>query len=434
MSLSLLPVSDIVSKLEKALETARKHQVEYEWKNLMKTRDLTMLDPNKHRVICTDFASTLDLRGKATDNCSVDNHAVVAIFCVVTGWRKVKYNAIDKNDKNPYQDETIICDCDKWAFFGSTMSKGKKNDHVYHEACLTYINDYYDKIRADKGKDPINTFIVWTDQCPTQYRCRQNFRNIAESSKKRQKNLPNTPSVRIHKFGAKFRFKGPWDAFGKLIKQAILRLELRATSLRCADALMCYNNIGLEMKEELSEEMKKLLECEKSGDARVLGNTTFKSRFTHFGFVTEDIDEYKMLVGENKKHIVFTNREDMPDVKPVPETLKIGQVESTIDASDDNKWKFRTSFLSCSCGRCQLEGSSKNCTFQAIRNVKEQEVNETTDGNQSNPADDPHDLRSLTVAELRTELLERGVVAGRRSTKTELMSRLGALIDSECQE
>ena len=112
---------------------------------------------------------------------------------------------------------------------------------------------------------------------------------------------------------------------------------------------MCYNNIGLEMKEELSEEMKKLLEYEKNGDARVLGNTIFKSRFTHFGFATEDIDEYNRLVGENKKHIVFTNRENVPDMKPVPHTLQIGQVESTVDAADDNKWKFQTSFLSCSC-------------------------------------------------------------------------------------
>ena len=54
--------------------------------------------------------------------------------------------------------------------------------------------------------------------------------------------------------------------------------------------------------------------------------------------------------------------------------------------------------------------------------------------NESNTADDPHDLHSLTIAALRAELLERGVVAGRRSTKTELISRLGALIDFECQE
>jgi len=85
-----------------------------------------------------------------------------------------------------------------------------------------YIDKYYDSKRVANGKEPIPCVVVWSDQAPTQYRCRQNFRNVAESSKKSMK---GRGFVRIHKFGAKYKFKGPWDAFGKHIKDEINRLE-----------------------------------------------------------------------------------------------------------------------------------------------------------------------------------------------------------------
>ena len=94
------------------------------------------------------------------------------------------------------------------------MSKGKKNDHIFHNACTTHIINYYDKERTDAGKDTIPMNMVWTDNCPTQYKCRQNFWKVASSG-------TTNNSVIIHKFAQKFRFKGPWDATGKLVKQAI---------------------------------------------------------------------------------------------------------------------------------------------------------------------------------------------------------------------
>ena len=99
---------------------------------------------------------------------------------------------------------------------------------------------------------------VWTDQCPTQYRCCQNFRNVAESGKKRD-------GVRVHKFGAKYRFKGPWDAFGKHIKQAIGHLEL--CDDRCSNAFDCYWHLQNEFgKEQVPESMNKLLHYEETGN------------------------------------------------------------------------------------------------------------------------------------------------------------------------
>ena len=110
----------------------------------MRQIDLTMSDKDTTRVICTDFGTTFDLGAAEKDNCSVDNHSVICIFCVVYNWR-----VADFTDDSSL-DQVIISDCDKWIFLGDTMSKGKKNDHVYHNACLHHVIKFYDKARSDE--------------------------------------------------------------------------------------------------------------------------------------------------------------------------------------------------------------------------------------------------------------------------------------------
>ena len=100
---------------------ARIHVAQYEWKDLCRKIDLTMSNPELVRVICTDFAATLDLLAAAKENASVSNHAFCAIFLVNYNWRKVKF----KTDEGTW-DEAMVSDCDKWVFFGASMSKGKK--------------------------------------------------------------------------------------------------------------------------------------------------------------------------------------------------------------------------------------------------------------------------------------------------------------------
>ena len=120
--------------------------------------------------------------GAEKDNSSVNNHAIIDIFFVAHSWRRVQYDK--KNAAGLLvKDETIVNECDKWIIFGDTYSKGKKNDHVFHNACLTYLIKYYDGIRAKDNKPPIPINVVWTDNCPGQYRCRQNFLNVATTAK-----------------------------------------------------------------------------------------------------------------------------------------------------------------------------------------------------------------------------------------------------------
>ena len=165
----------------------------------------------------------------------------------------------------------------------------KKNNHVFHKACLTYITNFYDKECINNGKLPINNNIIWTDQCPTQYRCRKNILNIATSSSKTV--FPNN-SVRVHKFGAKYRFKGSWDAFGKHIKQRIHNSELQYE--RIPDAFHCYKVLKHKMEDTEREKLmnKKFRDYEETQDVRILNNTTFKCLCTFIGYATENHEEY----------------------------------------------------------------------------------------------------------------------------------------------
>ena len=83
--------------------------------------DLMMSDPDRHGVTRNDFGATLDLGAVEKGNRSVDNHAVMCIFFVVSDWRVVEFNDIQGK-----REKTITSDCDKWTFFGNTTSKGGK--------------------------------------------------------------------------------------------------------------------------------------------------------------------------------------------------------------------------------------------------------------------------------------------------------------------
>lgn len=51
--------------------------------------DVKMCQKDKHRVICIDFAATLNLQGSQTKHFSMNNHAVVCIFMfLVFGGKK----------------------------------------------------------------------------------------------------------------------------------------------------------------------------------------------------------------------------------------------------------------------------------------------------------------------------------------------------------
>ena len=49
----------------------------------------------------------------------------------------------------------------------------------------------------------------------------------------------------VHKFMQKFRFKGPWDATEKIVKEARMNCKLQYT--HCSNALDCYEQLTERM-------------------------------------------------------------------------------------------------------------------------------------------------------------------------------------------
>ena len=162
----------------------------------------------------------------------MDNHTVICIFFVNLNWRNVIFKQVVE-DVGLVDNETIVSDCGKWIFFGDTISAGKNNDHVFHNVCQTYIIKCYDKQRVDSGLTVIPFNIVWTDNCPTQYWCRQNFYHVANAA-----NILSHKPVLTHKLAQKYRFKRSWDVTGKVVKKKILQNELKYD--RCSNAMDCY--------------------------------------------------------------------------------------------------------------------------------------------------------------------------------------------------
>ena len=204
-------------------------------------------------------------------------------------------------------------------FVGDTISKGKKNNHMFHNACTTHIINYYEKERVEARKDTILMNIVWTDNCLIQYKCCQNFWKVALSA------MANKAII-VHKLAQNVRFKGPWDATGKLIKQVIQNNEL-------CNAWDYY----IKMKRDLTrngqeEKTRNLLEYEQYQDILLLNNTPFTTRHIHIGFGTKKLEDLNTL----KLHhcnIFYTNRSNIEDMNVVANTLKISQVSGELQPS-----------------------------------------------------------------------------------------------------
>ena len=86
-----LPVDEVMVKLLEQLVICRKHIGRYRWINHCRKLDYTMSDPDRCQIICTNFGATFALCAAVKDNSSVDNHADICIFFVLTNWRNVRY-------------------------------------------------------------------------------------------------------------------------------------------------------------------------------------------------------------------------------------------------------------------------------------------------------------------------------------------------------
>lgn len=156
-----MKVSDFFNLLKTQLHQYIPHETDTKWNRRAQKIDLHTVGIDTI-LIMTDFSAQMNLTPLKKECCHVDAHANLAIFYVFTNRRNVKIQESD--------DEVEVLTCDTWFMFGGCEEKGKKNDWIFHNACLKHIIQFY------KSKDPrIKKTRIWTDNCAGQYKCRQNF-------------------------------------------------------------------------------------------------------------------------------------------------------------------------------------------------------------------------------------------------------------------
>jgi hypothetical protein len=335
-------------------------------------------------LIFTDFSATCDLHAAKLDNCSQDAHAVLAIFVVCHSPRFVTVKQEEEDVRHR------LNDCDVWYFFGDTISKGKKNDHIFHNACLKDIIQTYKRQFQHDGARILNQAKVWTDNCAGQYKCNQNFVKIATFPE-------NVSGVLIlHRFAQKYNFKGVWDAAGKVVKNYMRNSELtEGRDNRFATALDC----SLKLRRRLRLKTPPWRELERNLDVRILQKTFFTVTGRKFGYATEDIVEW-MLVSREHLHTVFTDRTNVPRMDPIDGTLKLhmvsgtwerGQQQVMVLESDElrtNKtvktFKLKIASMPCVCTACRGD-TGHACIFKVVRNEREEWIHELL-ANEQKPA------------------------------------------------
>ena len=66
-------------------------------------------------------------------------------------------------DNQVLEDKTIVKNHDQWICFYDILSKGKKNDHVFHIACMTYINKHYDEGQRGEGNEHQKSVVSYAN-------------------------------------------------------------------------------------------------------------------------------------------------------------------------------------------------------------------------------------------------------------------------------
>jgi hypothetical protein len=354
-----LKVSEIVSKLSTQLDVCREHVAESNWLNRIRRIDIDTI-PEGTALSFTDFSATLDLRAALAENSSVDNHAVLAIFVMLSNRRLVgPLNVSKKSQENNQPSHVNINTCDVWFFFGPSMSKGKKNDHVFHNACFEHITAWYQKNRK------VQVAKQWTDNCACQYKCKHTFLETAKFSTK-HKCAPLS-----HSYAQVSQFKGCWDAAGKVAKDKIRQLELtrkRNGGTRVATAYDAFAKLQQPLENEFKVDWGKV---ERELDPMLHSKGKFGVDNRMVGFVTDDHEEFQRVRSShpNDEHILYTDRTSKIKLAPVEGTHNFHKVEglSRQEAGGDEQgWNLITAQMPCSCLGCRGK-SEEDCPYQEIR-------------------------------------------------------------------
>ena len=207
--------SDLKAAIVKHLPVYMKHHWRYRWLNCVAEYDRNNLQPDEV-YIQVDFSSQIRLESL---------HKLNSEYCGVANqecWVVLHSPHIVK----PTNDEEYMSnECDYIRSITPATGLQKDQDWFTHDMTLQYILQHY----IDKYPH-VTHFKIWSDQCPGQYKCRQNFGFLA--------NLSLDKDITItHCFGATSQFKGVHDKVGESSKKTIqLREKAQDMNARCSSA------------------------------------------------------------------------------------------------------------------------------------------------------------------------------------------------------
>ncbi len=254
----IMTVAELLDHFQQLLSKCIPLIQEIRWIKHLQDTDFSKMSPDTI-IIFTDFAALMALRARQAKNSSVDAHAIIANFVVLWNKREIVARG-KKKDKNgnevEFTEPVTISNVDVVHFFAETFEKGKKNDHQMHNVCLDEIIRKY-RARLRKAGVELRHVIIWTDNAPHQYRCRQTFIQIASIELRH-------PGITVtHRLAVVDNFKGIHDAVGKDPSRTVKELE--NIDIRSPTAFMVFVNC-IQHLETFETKWKKM---EKERDIRI---------------------------------------------------------------------------------------------------------------------------------------------------------------------
>ena len=361
------PIPEIINSFKKALDICRPHYQEIMWIRIIQDIDIQTL-PNDTLLIFTDFAATMVLRAFQAKNSSVDAYAILDNFvCLYNRW-----------NVQVEQENIKLWTVDVHHYLAETLTKGKKSDHAMHNQCLDHLIPFYKKKFASLGRQ-LKIVKVWSDNAPTQYRCRQNFVQVATVQDRH-------PDISlIHRLAVVDNFKGAHDAYGKVPKRHVAEQELNGNRSPNGEGVFrtCFRNLTVT---ETTGTRNNWSEFERNKDRRLKGKGTYGMDARYFYFVVETKEEKEALICEFPDNIIHCDRTNILDTKggkAIKGTTKLHEVRSmTYDKTTphQNTVPLVISDLPCECLICNKslqpsqQQSTTPCTYKRRRKQQKRMV------------------------------------------------------------
>ena len=243
-----------------------------------------------------------------------------------------------------------------------------------HNTCLDKIIEKYKNIFEKKGHT-LKKVIVWSDNCPSQYRCRQNFLQIAMVRER------HDDIELIHRLAVVDNFKGPHDGYGKQPKWYILEQEkvMNRSPTAYKAFVVCKNGLSKE-----TEAMVSWKKFEMEQDVKLKGKGTYGLDGRYFFYVVETKEQQITLEKDHPGEILLCDRSKILDTKGkkcVEKTTQLHEICSVYEKKGNEqigkqeKFSLKTSFMPCSCIHCRSRQDSNSnlpdlCKYKNRRKTK----------------------------------------------------------------